>query len=151
MRRRRNALADDEGGQFKTNKREQEADLDITPMIDVTFLLLIYFLVKSTMDPSEALDLPKAKYGDGINGTQSTAITIKAGRNETASILLDDGREVDVDDVRRHVEEQVAAGVNKVMIQAEREISHGDVQNVARAIAEIEGVEFFIAVEEKEP
>ena len=151
MRRRRSNLADDEGGQFKTAKRELEADLDITPMIDVTFLLLIYFLVKSTMDPSEALDLPKAKFGDGISGNQSTAITLKAGRGETTSILLNNGQEVDVDGVRRHVEEQVAAGTNKVMIQAEREISHGDVQKVARAIAEIDGVEFFIAVEEKDP
>ncbi len=151
MRKRRSVFAGDEGGQFKTAKRAQEDDLDITPMIDVTFLLLIYFLVKSTMSPADALDLPKAKYGDGVSGNQSTAITLKAGRGEAASILLDNGQEVDIDGVRRHVEEQVAANINKVMILAEREISHGDVQKVARAIAEIDGVEFFIAVEEKEP
>ena len=120
-------------------------------MIDVTFLLLIYFLVKSTMDPAEALDLPKAKYGDGIRGNQSTAITLKAGRGETTTILLDNGQEVDVDGVRRHVEEQVAASINKVMIQGRtRDFTRGRAKS-RPAIAEIEGVEFFIAVEEKEP
>ncbi len=129
---------------------KDEADLDITPMIDVTFLLLIYFLVKSTMDPSQALDLPKAEFGDKVSGNLSTEITIKAGRGDVPTIVLDNGEEVDVDGVRRYVEEQVAANVNKVMILAEREITHGAVQQVTRALAEIDGVEFFIAVEEKE-
>lgn len=149
MKSRRSLYAD-EGGSFKTAKRQEEADLDITPMIDVTFLLLIYFLVKSTMDPSQALDLPKAQYGDGVSGNQTTQITIKAGRGDNPIILLDNGEETDPDGVRRYVEEQVAANVNKVMIMAEREITHGAVQEVAGALAEVEGIEFFIAVEEKE-
>lgn len=150
MKSRRSLFVDEEGGQFKTAKRAQEADLDITPMIDVTFLLLIYFLVKSTMNPAEAIDLPKAKYGDGISKNQRMAITLLAERGGETTILLDNGDEVDVDGVRRYVEEQVAANVYKVVIQAERETSHGAVQEVARAIAEVEGVEFFIAVEEKD-
>ncbi len=39
------------GGMKK--KKAEEADLDITPMIDVTFLLLIFFMVASKMDPQK--------------------------------------------------------------------------------------------------
>ena len=37
-----------------------EEDLDITPMIDMTFLLLIFFMVTSTMKPDEVLDIPRS-------------------------------------------------------------------------------------------
>ena len=38
-----------ESGGLGRAKKKDEADLDITPMIDVTFLLLIFFMVTSTM------------------------------------------------------------------------------------------------------
>ncbi len=147
---RRSLYTSDDGARFKTAKPEQEADLDITPMIDVTFLLLIFFILTSTMDPAEALDLPKAKHGTGVKAEETTEITLKIGSGKSATIFLKDGREVDLDEVRRHVEERMSANVTKVMIKAERELSHGAVQEVASTIAEIDGVEFFIAVDNKD-
>jgi len=44
-----------------TNKRRSELELPIAPMIDVVFLLLIYFIVSSTIQPQEtdiAFSLP---------------------------------------------------------------------------------------------
>lgn len=34
--------------------REEEPELDMSSMIDVSFLLLIYFIITSTLDPKEA-------------------------------------------------------------------------------------------------
>lgn len=152
MRSRRNLFADDDGVRFKTSKREQEADLDITPMIDVTFLLLIYFLVTSTMSQSDVLDLPKAQYGTGVSTNETTTVTIKQGTGNSSVILLQDGTEASLDDVRSYVEERLnsSANIRKVMIKAERETPHGAVQEVARVVSSIEGIEFFIAVEGKE-
>jgi biopolymer transport protein ExbD len=48
---------------FKRKRSLEEAEMDITPMIDCTFLLLIFFLVTSKMKPELAVDLPKAKHG----------------------------------------------------------------------------------------
>ena len=39
-------------------KKNEDADLDITPMIDVVFLLLIFFMVTSTMDDQKAANVP---------------------------------------------------------------------------------------------
>jgi biopolymer transport protein ExbD len=39
-------------------------ELDMTPMIDMTFLLLIFFMVTSTISPFADLQLPEAKAGD---------------------------------------------------------------------------------------
>ena len=50
--------------------------MDITPMIDVTFLLLIFFMVTSTMETPDALKIPEARNGVGVNTQEATTITI---------------------------------------------------------------------------
>jgi hypothetical protein len=53
---------DDEDDGFQRRKKAgiADADLDITPMIDVTFLLLIFFMVTSTLQGT-----PGSRYSDG--------------------------------------------------------------------------------------
>ena len=52
----------DDGGFGKKKKKKDEADLDITPMIDVVFLLLIFFMVSTTFQRETELEiaLPEA-------------------------------------------------------------------------------------------
>ncbi len=45
-------------------KREFDGEFDITPMIDVVLLLLIFFIVTARMEPKIVAELPKAKNGD---------------------------------------------------------------------------------------
>ena len=47
----------------KRKRNKDDGELDITAMIDVTFLLLAFFVVVSKMDPQAAVDLPRASYG----------------------------------------------------------------------------------------
>ena len=47
-------MADEETGIAPRKTRTEEAELDITPMIDVTFLLLAFFVFVSKMDPTTA-------------------------------------------------------------------------------------------------
>ncbi len=54
----------DDEGSFRRRPATEEMDLDITPMIDVTFLLLIFFMVASTMQATAENDIPPAKHGD---------------------------------------------------------------------------------------
>ena len=44
------------------NKREQEPDINLTPLIDVVFLLLIFFMVSTTFNRESeiSIDLPEA-------------------------------------------------------------------------------------------
>ena len=63
----RSRLTTDESEWGSTRKRGEEAELDITPMIDVTFLLLIFFMVTSTMQGKPDLDVPPVKHGVGVD------------------------------------------------------------------------------------
>lgn len=150
MAARRAMFGDDGDALGKGGRGGEEADLDITPMIDVTFLLLIFFMVSSTMQSSKDLDLPIAKHGVGVDTKASATITVKApeGGGETPVILLGDGSgpEGTVDEIADFVAQEQAT---RVIIKADREVPHGFVQQVTKAVAELEDVEFYIGVREK--
>ena len=63
-----------------------ETEMDITPMIDITFLLLIFFLVASKMDPNNAVALPKARYGTSVVEKNSVVILVSKGTSDAALV-----------------------------------------------------------------
>ena len=71
-----------------------DAELDITPMIDIVFLLLIFFLVSSKMNAEQAVDLPKARHGSVIAGKESVIILMKRGSGDQAQVQKADGSEL---------------------------------------------------------
>lgn len=60
-------------------QKPEDTEMDITPMIDITFLLLSFFVVCSKMDPTTAVDLPKAIYGDAISEKDAIVFIVAAG------------------------------------------------------------------------
>lgn len=125
--------------------------MDITPMIDVTFLLLIFFMVTSTMENPDALKIPEARNGLGVN-TQEAAIITIFHSEDTPEIYLADGvREngpVDVSEVGTYV---MNGGHKTVIIKADRDVPSGFVEDVARAANEGgEDLLFFVGIEDKQ-
>jgi len=45
----------------------QEAEIDLTPAVDVTFQLLIFFMITASFSLQKAFDVPPAKNSDGIS------------------------------------------------------------------------------------
>ena len=118
-------------------------------MIDVTFLLLIFFMVASTMQGKADLPLPPAKTGVAVVNDDATVITLLA-RGGSPSIKLGDGPgapEGTLDQVAQYVADGVARQRTTLIIKADRELPSGFVEDVARAAA-VEGVgEMFFGVE----
>lgn len=125
--------------------------MDITPMIDVTFLLLIFFMVTSTMESPDALKIPEAKNGLGVDTQKATVITIFNSEGEPEIFLADGVRDngpVDVAEVGPYVESQ---GQKTVIIKADRDVPSGFVEDVARAANESgEDLMFFVGVADKQ-
>ena len=67
----------EQGGFGSKKKKKDEADLDITPMIDVVFLLLIFFMVTSTMQGTPDRAIPPASSGTNANVAGHIELTIK--------------------------------------------------------------------------
>jgi biopolymer transport protein ExbD len=134
----------------------EDPEMDITPMIDMTFLLLIFFLVCSTPDQSTAIELAKARYGKGVGERNSVIITVSAEGVESAPVYLADGMigEPLPEDTVEQSERIVAAvekgrrdeGKENVLIKADRNVAHRDVARVIKAVSHVEGAKIFLAV-----
>lgn len=144
---------------FRRPKRE-EVDLDITPMIDVTFLLLIFFLVSATVETAKAVDLPPAKFGKGV-GVQGSLVITVADRGPTAppAVYLADGKvgeplpddpDMQREMIRQAVTEALQTGKSNVLIKAERSLRHREVARIMENAAQLEGVKLYIGVLERE-
>ena len=148
---------DDDGPVITRRKVPLDDNLDMTPMIDVTFLLLIFFLVSSVPDVRAALDLPSADHGVGVSRRQALVISVVPtddGRGVT--VYLADGRlgdplppgtEAQETMIHAAAEAAARAGTQPVLIKAEKNVRHRDVARLIRA-ASVDGVSVNLAVME---
>ncbi len=132
-------------------------EMDITPMIDVTFLVLIFFLVTSRMDEPTPADLPKARHGSVVAGKESAVIIMKRGTGEQAEVTrahespFSQNLEQQDAEITEYIQEELDNGKKHVIIRAERSVRHGEVGRVSKAIGEAldEGMMINIAVMEQ--
>ena len=85
----------EEGPILPRRRVEASADLDITPMIDIVFLLLIFFIVSSVPDPQVEADLPRARHGKGVDKQTSVIFTVKDLGDGQAEVYLGNGKRGD--------------------------------------------------------
>jgi biopolymer transport protein ExbD len=132
-------------------------EMDITPMIDMTFLLLIYFLVVTTPDMRTVIKLPAARHGDSVSQRTSTVITIGESQGLAAPVYLADGKVAaallsgEPQSQREAIAQHVRDGLQEsnrmdVIIKADRHVSHRDVARVMRAASLVEGIHLHLAV-----
>lgn len=119
-------------------KTPEEADLDITPMIDVTFLLLIFFMVTSTMQATPDKDIPPSKSGENANMAAMVDVTVKTPKSTTADgdILLD-SKAVNLEQLKAGLLQKSASGKLDIMVFAERDVRNGFVSEVEKIIGEV--------------
>lgn len=137
--------------------RNTDADMDITPMIDITFLLLIFFLVASRMDPGVTLTLPEAQHGTAVTTKNSAVLSLKATDGDRADlyegeVLTPEHRLESADLVEEesaivaYIQQQFSEGKQQVLLRAEKSVKHRDVHRVMTAVGKVDGAKIYIAV-----
>jgi biopolymer transport protein ExbD len=147
---------EEESSPFAREREVIDSEMDITPMIDCVFLLLIFFIVCSTMDQQSPIDLAKARHGKGVSERDSIIISVGSGGVDSAPVYLAD--DVTGDPVPGDLEQQreaIRAAVEKekrdegkenVLIKADRNVAHRDVAHVIKAVSQVEGISLHLAV-----
>lgn len=139
-------MSDDSFGR----KKLDEGELDMTPMIDVTFLLLIFFMIASTMKPGGEEQLAPAKHGKGVTPESMIQLGVLAPEGEGATpVIKIDNNQVSLEEVTAYVKERAESAGYQVLIRADRDVPNGFLAEVYGACREVEGIEFHQAVEEK--
>jgi biopolymer transport protein ExbD len=136
-----------------------EAKFDITAMIDLVFMMNIFFLVTSVTAALAEIDLPAAKHCAPSDRDTSVLITIMAPVDQSASRVFlgdaDEGPPLGEGEVgERAVREAVEAGVRSdkktVLIKAERNVRLRDVSRIGAVAVSVPGIELKLAVIEQE-
>jgi biopolymer transport protein ExbD len=92
-----NDLSDEDAGGFPLRRAEpQLGDLDLTSMVDVTFLLLIFFMVTASFSLQKTIEIPAPKQ-DQKGAAQS--LTIEELQSNTIFVKIDEQNGITVDDV----------------------------------------------------
>ena len=96
-------------------RRPDEANVDLTPMLDVVFILLIFFIVTSTFAREEAIGLepPPPPTPPDEEKVQVPAILILV---EESNLITVNGRPTDISSVRANIERVVAESPNSALI-----------------------------------
>ena len=74
--------------EVKRRRPKEDGELDITPMIDIVFLLLAFFVVVSKMDPKPAVELPIAKYGKPVNEKECISLIVRDSGGDVAKVIV---------------------------------------------------------------
>ncbi len=143
------------------SKTFEETEMDITSMIDLTFLLLIFFLVAGKMDPTGQIQLPPARYGMPVVEKSSIILTLAAAEDGKAIVYCGNGiveqNRINGSDlaaqeerVANYVEHEFLSGAKEnVLIKAAQDLKTREVTRIAKAATRNESVQqLFVAVTE---
>ncbi len=137
-------IVDDE--RFVLPKKDLgDAEMDITPMIDITFLLLIFFLVASKLDESADVSLPPARRGVPVASKDAVSLVVKKAGADSVEVTTGHGKKLssDIKTQEDEIAQYVANGLDgggefsemkhHVLIRAARGIKFREVDRVSRA------------------
>jgi biopolymer transport protein ExbD len=138
----------------KRRKIVEETEMDITPMIDVTFLLLIFFILTNNASKTTAVTLPVTRNNLPVNSKESVVLTIfKADKDP--QVYLSNGKKENgpatLVEVTNYVREAVLREKRNVIILSDLEVPSGFVEEVALAASEAseEELRYYTGVLEK--
>jgi len=101
----------------KRRKEEEESNIDMTPMLDVVFIMLIFFIVTASFVNESGLDVNRPPTSDEPPpDTENTNIVFRVSESNELTL---EGRRIDVRAVRANVERMHAEKPEaKVIISA---------------------------------
>ena len=106
----------------KRVKLEEDADIDITPMLDIVFIMLIFFIVTATFVKESGIDVTRPDAETAVKQNR-VAILIAIGDNNEIWI---NRRKIDLASVRANVEKLHAENPQGgAVIQADRKAKTG--------------------------
>lgn len=126
-----------------------ESEMDMTPMVDVTFLLLIFFMVTAAFSMQKALEVPKPKEDQASTNTveeeqDEDAVTVEVDEFDSFHVITSDD---EAEAPSRHellmelrnAREGTGAGTeppNKLIVKAHEDCTHARVVMALDAGAE---------------
>ncbi len=117
---------------LRVKPKKRGLSFNITPLIDVTFLLIVFFVMSSRMIQSEVameLNLPQEKSGESVEKNDKNKIILNvAGADE----IYYGTRRVTLGELRERLEREKARGTREasVRIRANKDVPYGTIEPI---------------------
>jgi biopolymer transport protein ExbD len=147
------------GSMLRRAMHSEMPEFDVTAMVDLVFMMNIYFLVTFVTVALGEIDLPTATHCAPLDAENAVVLTLvrgAAGRSVVVYVgdtkdglpLADPERQAE--QIQSAVEQGAAEGKTEVLLKAEKGVRLGDMFRVSTAAAAVEGMKLSVAVMEKE-
>ena len=130
---------------FRDTKRDTNIIINITPLIDVVFILLIFFAVTTSFvtPTSIKMDLPKAK-GEAVEDKKNIRVAV-----DSTGALFIDGESIKDDELESRLKTLKDIHPEAtVIIEADEKAMHGKVVFVIDKAKSVDYTKFAIATKE---
>jgi len=132
------------GGQAPPRKRREAEDteMDMTPMIDVTFQLLIFFMLTHAMMHPPPVEVPEAVHGRGVNMEgQQLVLVDETGKYYFGDFPSDENSAASLDALVKEVERNAGAGGGQasmdVIVHAHKQTKHHHVRELINRLGAV--------------
>jgi len=129
--------------------------IDMTPFVDVAFLLLIFFMTTTTFKPPERVSvaLPGSKSEIHVPETNTIILTVnKAGEIFISDENLSETQQVAKQDVYNAILTwRAKSPAAHIVIKGDRDTDYGTVADVMNALAESKTLRFNLMTDLKKP
>jgi biopolymer transport protein ExbD len=137
---------------------EETPEFDITAMVDLVFLMNLYFLVTFLSVVMNELALPPADHASPLNADSAVVLSLARSLDgQSVTVYLGDPQKAEpINDVAEQdervkaaIEEGIAAGKTAVLLKAESKVRLGDVFRISSLVSGHD-VSLHVAVLERE-
>ena len=106
----------------KYSQPEEETELDMTPMMDIVFIMLIFFIVTTSFTKESGIDVNRPSAQTAERQQRGNILVAISANNE----IWIDKREIDVRAVRANIERLHAENPEgAVIVQADKDSKNG--------------------------
>ena len=111
----------------KRIREDEEAAIDLTPMLDIVFIMLIFFIVTTSFVKEAGIDVNKP---EATQAQQKPSATIFIAIRENGEVWMDK-RMVDIERVSANIERlRAESPTDTIILQADVGAKHGVVMEV---------------------
>lgn len=131
----------------KHTREEDDAEIDMTPMLDIVFIMLIFFIVTTSFVKEKGLEVNRPKDQKNETQTKSNAVSILITDN--GQIYMNN-RLIDISRVNANIQNYLAENNTDVaVVKAGKKAPHGIVVRVLDQAAEAGIGTLSVAVDEE--
>lgn len=128
--------------------QKDDVEIDMAPMIDMVFLLLIFFMVASVVTELDKVKvkIPDAEYAKVPNDTKGRLMLSVDAENQIYAAT----RPVNIDELKEHISSELELNENlRVLIRADENVVYETLKEIMLACGEVGATDLIYATFEE--